>query len=155
MTKLLPLVTSGIWERGRMQESGKVYVCAWEELCGQIPSHFTSSFIYFYSRLLFFKKQHQQKSHQHKEGMRIYFGVQQAPYQSLLFRPWWLPLPSGHSRANPRQTKSSLLCFRHFNGWLSALGNMTLNGSPRIQANTSTASKSESAVGPLKLCGAE
>lgn len=137
-----------------MQESGKVSVCAWEELCGQIPSHFTSSFIYFYSRL-FFLKQHQQKSHQNKEGMRIYSGVKQAPYQSLLFCPWWLPLPSGHSRANPRQTKSSLLCFRHFNGWLSALGNMALNGSPRIQANTSTASKSESAVGPLKLCGAE
>lgn len=81
-------------------------------------------FIYFYSRL-FFLKQHQQKSHQNKEGMRIYFGVQQAPYQSLLLCPWWLPLPSEHSRANPRQTKSSLLCFRHFNGWLSALGNMT------------------------------
>lgn len=82
-------------------------------------------YLFIFTVGFFFLKQHQQKSHQNKEGMRIYFGVQQAPYQSLLLCPWWLPLPSEHSRANPRQTKSSLLCFRHFNGWLSALGNMT------------------------------
>lgn len=42
------MVTSGMWEWGRMQEGGEVCVCAWEELCGQILLHVMSSFIYVF-----------------------------------------------------------------------------------------------------------
>ena len=73
----------------------------------------------------------------------------------LLFHTLWLTLPSEHSRANPRQSVSSLPCFRHFNGWLSVHRNTALNGSPHIQDCTSIASKSKSAVGPLRLGGAQ
>lgn len=73
----------------------------------------------------------------------------------LLFHTRWLTLPSEHSRANPRQSISSLPCFRHFNGWLSVHRNTALNGSPHIQDSTSIASKSKSAVGPLRLGGAQ
>lgn len=105
-------VTCGMWGRGRVQEGRKVCV-AWEELCGQIPSHFTSFFICFYNKHSFIFKQYQCKScYQRKKGMRICFGVQQTLPQALLCCTCWLPLPSSleHSRANPRWS-SPLCCF--------------------------------------------
>lgn len=69
----------------------------------------------------------------------------------LLSHTCWLTLPSEHSRANPRQSISSLPCFGHFHGWFSVHRNTALNGSPHIQDSTSIASKSKSAVGPLRL----
>ena len=39
---------------GAEGRGGKASGCAWEEFCGQIPSSFPSSFIYFYNIFLFF-----------------------------------------------------------------------------------------------------
>lgn len=109
-------------------------------------------FIYFYNKHSFFffffniSKSHLRK----KEEWGFTLGC-----SKLLFHTLWLTLPSEHSRANPRQSISSFPCCRHFNGWLSVHRNTALNGSPYIQDCTSIANKSKSAVGPLRLGGAQ
>lgn len=139
-----------------MQEGGKGSVCVWEELYGPIPSHFTSFyFIYLFtftiSILFFFFLNTISKSHlRKKKEWGFTLGC-----SKLLFHTRWLTLPSEHSRANPRQSISSLPCFGHFHGWFSVHRNTALNGSPHIQDSTSIASKSKSAVGPLRLGGAQ
>lgn len=112
-------------------------------------------FIYFYNKhsffFFFFFVNNISKSHlRKKKEWGFTLGC-----SKLLFHTRWLTLPSEHSRANPRQSISSLPCFRHFNGWLSVHRNTALNGSPHIQDHTSITSKSKSAVGPLRLGGAQ
>lgn len=52
-------------------------------------------------------------------------------------------ITSRAQQSHPRQPQFSRVCFRRFNGRLSAHGKVTSDGSPQIQDNTSIANKSK------------
>lgn len=93
-------------------------------------------FVYFYNKLFLKKKkkQHECESYYYqKKGM-----------SAMTLQNIAEPTQGGH------------FCFRHFNGWFSAHGNMALKGSAQIQGSPLIVSNSKGlASGPVRLCGAQ